>query len=268
MCPAGRRLAPDRDGRRPCRRTSGSASSGPRQHQLSRPCRARSTTADGEGALKSTAVYPSRSQMADAIVFSPFCVPALEHVDDNFRVRRRVRERCRFVPRELAVQVLDAAPRVLRIRPGAARWRPELPSRAPTVAERSRRPYRAARGRRASARPPQTNSIRAAAAKLLPRRNRDDADRAGPRDVRAAARRQVVALDVDQAQRALAPGLLAQRQLRRFRRVGEPDRDRAVFPDDAVGVCLGARDLRRRSPRAPDRSSPTSSPGGSSRSGP
>ena len=77
-----------------------------------------------------------------------------------------------------------------------------------------------------------------AAAQALGRQHGDHADGAGARHVRAAARRQVVAFDVDDAERAAAPRLLAQRQRCRLGVGHEPDADRAVLPDDAVGFGL------------------------------
>jgi hypothetical protein len=61
-----------------------------------------------------------------------------------------------------------------------------------------------------------------------------------------AARRDVEALDLDEPQHALAPRLLAKRQLRGFVRVGEPNRDGTILPDDAVGLAFGARCLAGR----------------------
>ena len=77
----------------------------------------------------------------------------------------------------------------------------------------------------------------------LPRRGRDDPDRARPRDVRAAARREVEAFDVDEAKRSLAERLLSQREIRRVLFGREPDGHRPIFPDDAVGLGLGRGDL-------------------------
>ena len=64
--------------------------------------------------------------------------------------------------------------------------------------------------------------------------------------MRAAAGGEIEVLDVDQAQRPFALGLLAKRQRRHFLRSGEANRHRAIFPDDAVGLVFRAPDLRRR----------------------
>jgi hypothetical protein len=64
--------------------------------------------------------------------------------------------------------------------------------------------------------------------------------------VRAAARRQVEALDIDQPQRAPAHRFLAQRQPRRLVRAGEPDRHLAILPDDPIRFRFRRRDLGRR----------------------
>ena len=83
-----------------------------------------------------------------------------------------------------------------------------------------------------------------ATAKSLGRQHGDQADRPGPRHVRAAARRQIVALHVDDPERAASLGLLAQRQRGRLGFADEPDPDRAVLPDDAVGLGFPRRNRR------------------------
>ena len=77
-----------------------------------------------------------------------------------------------------------------------------------------------------------------AAAKTLGRLHGDRANAAGARDVRAAARRHVVAVDLDHAERSAAARLLAQRQRGGLGVGHEPDADRTVLPDDAVGFGL------------------------------
>ena len=65
-------------------------------------------------------------------------------------------------------------------------------------------------------------------------------------DVRSAARRQVVAVDVDQAEGAFAGRILAQRQRGRLGCSDKPDRDRTVLPHDPVRIVFCAGDLLRR----------------------
>ena len=83
----------------------------------------------------------------------------------------------------------------------------------------------------------------------------DDADCAGAWHVRAAARRQVEAFDLDQPQRpgsrevpcgAAARGLLGAR---------EPDGRRPILPDHPIGFVFGGAISARVSSRAPGRSS-------------
>ena len=90
--------------------------------------------------------------------------------------------------------------------------------------------------------------------------------RAGARDVRAAARRQVEVVDVDQAQRAGARRLLPQRQRRGF--FGASQTGCATGRSSqtiAIGLVFRLRRFRPATPRAPDRWSPPPRPGGSSR---
>ena len=125
---------------------------------------------------------------------------------------------------------------------------------------------RAARDSARSARPPQRNSTR-----VPPRKRSDDAtaidaDGAGPRDVRAAARGDVEVRDLDQSQRARrGPTPCASGRPRRFGGVGEADRR----PDDRSRRPGWLRLRRVRSPRPTprdrDRSSTTRRRDGSSR---
>src|ERR1019366_2681678 len=82
-----------------------------------------------------------------------------------------------------------------------------------------------------------------AALEPFPRRDRDDANRAGARDVRPAARRQIELFDVDQPKRALARRRLAQLQTFGFLRIRKPDRHRPVFPHDPVRFGFGRGDV-------------------------
>src|SRR5947199_270188 len=110
--------------------------------------------------------------------------------------------------------------RARRTWPSARRARPSLPQRhRPTATRRreelGRRRYRVAQ----RAKPPDSAY---AAEKLDPRASLeplesaddDRADLAGPADMRAAARREIEVLDIDQAERPLSDRLLAKRQLR------------------------------------------------------
>ena len=91
------------------------------------------------------------------------------------------------------------------------------------------------------------------------------ADGAGSLDVRAAAgatgRSPSISMSRSVPSRAgsFRSGRLAASSCRH-----EADRDRAVLPDDAIGVVDGALDLRGRRPRAPGRSSRPRRPCGSS----
>src|SRR5207244_8418145 len=88
----------------------------------------------------------------------------------------------------------------------------------------------------------------------FPRADRDDADGAGLRDVRAAARRQIESLDVDHPKRALTLRLFPKLKIRGFVRIDELDVDGTILPDDAVGLGLGGGDVSRpQLPREVDR---------------
>ena len=64
--------------------------------------------------------------------------------------------------------------------------------------------------------------------------------------MRAAAGRQVEALDLDQPQRAAADRLLPQLQRRRFLAARVADGDRPILPDDPIRLALGCGDFIRR----------------------
>ena len=85
-----------------------------------------------------------------------------------------------------------------------------------------------------------------AALEPLERACRDDADRACVRDVRAAARGQIEAVDVDKAQRALANRFLPQRERRGVLGAGVANRHGPILPDNAVGLRFGGGDLITR----------------------
>ena len=88
-------------------------------------------------------------------------------------------------------------------------------------------------------------------AKPFGRAHADVADRAGSRDVRSAAGRQVELLYLDDPQQAGPRRFFAQRQTRRLRLIDEADGDRPVFPDDLIGRELrGARSAPARLRRA------------------
>ena len=124
-------------------------------------------------------------------------------------------------------------------------------SRGKFVGRHREKTHRCRRRVAERAKPPE----RAAAAEKLdplttlepvPRRDRDDADRAGPGDVRAAARRQIEAVDVDEPKLPFPPRLLAERHPRRIGGVGERNLHRPIFPDDSIGLVLGGGDVARR----------------------
>jgi len=71
----------------------------------------------------------------------------------------------------------------------------------------------------------------------------DGANLARSRDMRPAARGDVVVGHLHQAQLARAPGFLPQRERRRLLVAHEPDRHGPILPHDSVGVALGGDDL-------------------------
>ena len=79
-------------------------------------------------------------------------------------------------------------------------------------------------------------------AETLPGGNGNEADGARARDVRAAAGRQVEALDVDEAQHPFAARFLPERKPGRFGRIREPDGNGTVFPNDPVRFVLDLLD--------------------------
>ena len=181
------------------------------------------TTSAGDVRLKraSTAVV-SAAAAAAASAFRPAASQPSSASTTTTRSARALaaRRRARGLrARPAAPAAAQRALRCLLRRSAAARWSHAssggVTDSCRVAAVRTSRQSRNARQRAAAA----EELDASAAAKLLPAADRDDADRAGARDVRAAARRQVEVRDLDQPQRSTARRFLAQRQRGRlFRR--------------------------------------------------
>ena len=148
--------------------------------------------------------------MREAIVFSPARPSRQRGEDEPAPTVRGSRQRVGLLHRELALEVLDLLAQVLAFRlqrarspPGRSAGSTDKARTLPATASRSDAEAR----QRASA--AQERHPRAAAEPLR-RGDRDDADGAGARHVRAAARGQIEVLDVDQTQRPLALRFLAE----------------------------------------------------------
>src|SRR4029079_5194005 len=70
--------------------------------------------------------------------------------------------------------------------------------------------------------------------RTFPRSHCNHSNFSGPIRVRAATRRQIETLDLNQAQVSVARGLFSQGQLSRLTRSHVANRDRAIFPDNVV----------------------------------
>ena len=207
---------------------------------------------------------PGALQIAIAMLFSVFWsrpVDRLDHLADAVHLLGSRRQRRRLVAGEPLLQVPDAPCAGPCCRPADARSRGQVRPAPPTRGGCSRRPRRgrsgttAARGRRRRTRartPPRSRSADSTA--MTP-------TAAGARNVGPAARRQVVALDVDHAQRAAAAQAPCAAAAPRPRpRSTNRMPHRAVLPDDAIGVGLRRGDRRGGQIRSPGRAWRRSAP--------
>ncbi len=150
--------------------------------------------------------------------------------------------------------------------PATARPRPASSARRDREdAAGSRRTRRATRESVRARELPQRNSTRVPPRNFSAPADRDDADRARARHVRAAARGQVEVFDFDEPQRPAARRLLAERQRRRLLCRREPDDDtgrssQTMRLASSSAASISAADtsraeINRRRHRRPDESS-------------